>query len=331
MRRLLGAARAFEWLTTGRRLGADEARDWGLVSEVVADEELPERMHEVAALYAAMPTRAVWQTKRLLDAAESEAFAEQLELEATTQAEMTHTPDFAEGVKAFLEKREATFTGASAVWPHPIRLTRCGRPAALAAHGRAALAPRVAAPVRARRLDVCPRAGRARQLGDRARSRAPRRRALVVGRPVRPLPDARLRVRVPRRRPVPAVPWLGGDLSGRPRDRPAGSAAALEDAFPHRARDSGLRPHHRAAVRPARRRVPRRDLRALRGPVSARLPRPERVLPPVHGADVELPAAAHRPLPDAGKRHPATNTGGNPHDREPHDRSPDRPRSSTTT
>jgi len=123
VRRLLGAGRAFEWLTTGRRLGADEARDWGLVSEVVEDDELPERMHEVAALYASMPTRAVWQTKRLLDAAESTMFPEQLELEATTQAEMTRTPDFAEGVSAFLGKREATFTGAGAVWPHPIRLS----------------------------------------------------------------------------------------------------------------------------------------------------------------------------------------------------------------
>jgi 2-(1,2-epoxy-1,2-dihydrophenyl)acetyl-CoA isomerase len=123
VRRLLGAARAFEWLTTGRRLGADEARDWGLVSEVVEDDELPERMHEVAALYAGMPTRAVWQTKRLLDEAESATFAEQLELEATTQAEMTRTPDFTEGVAAFLGKREATFTGAPAVWPHPIRLS----------------------------------------------------------------------------------------------------------------------------------------------------------------------------------------------------------------
>ena len=123
VRRLLGAARAFEWLTTGRRLGADEARDWGLVSEVVEDEELPERMHEVAALYAAMPTRAVWQTKRLLDDAESTTFAEQLELEATTQAEMTRTPDFGEGVSAFLGKREAVFTGAAPVWPHPIRLS----------------------------------------------------------------------------------------------------------------------------------------------------------------------------------------------------------------
>ena len=123
VRRLLGAARAFEWLTTGRRLAADEARDWGLVSEVVEDDELAERMREVAALYAAMPTRAVWQTKRLLDAAESSTFPEQLELEAATQAEMTRTPDFAEGVAAFLGKREPAFTGAAPVWPHPIRLT----------------------------------------------------------------------------------------------------------------------------------------------------------------------------------------------------------------
>src|SRR5579884_2697779 len=71
VRRVLGTARAFEWLTTGRRLGADEARDWGVVSEVVADEEFADRTHEVAALFAAMPTRAVWQTKRLLDRAET--------------------------------------------------------------------------------------------------------------------------------------------------------------------------------------------------------------------------------------------------------------------
>jgi 2-(1,2-epoxy-1,2-dihydrophenyl)acetyl-CoA isomerase len=123
VRRLLGTARAFEWLTTGRRLGADEAREWGLVSEVVDDEELPERMHEVAALFAGMPTRAVWQTKRLLDEAETSTFAEQLELEAATQAELTRTPDFVEGVAAFLEKREAEFTGAAPSWPHPIRLS----------------------------------------------------------------------------------------------------------------------------------------------------------------------------------------------------------------
>jgi 2-(1,2-epoxy-1,2-dihydrophenyl)acetyl-CoA isomerase len=123
VRRLLGAARAFEWLTTGRRLGADEAREWGLVSEVVEDEELPERMHEVGLLYAAMPTRAVWQTKRLLDVAETSPFPDQLELEARAQADLTRTPDFHEGVAAFLAKRDAAFTGAPPSWPHPIRLS----------------------------------------------------------------------------------------------------------------------------------------------------------------------------------------------------------------
>jgi 2-(1,2-epoxy-1,2-dihydrophenyl)acetyl-CoA isomerase len=113
-RRLLGTARAFEWLTTGRRLSADEARDWGLVTEIVAADQLAERVQELAQLYAAMPTRAVWHTKRLLDAAETSSFAEQLELEAMTQAEMTQTPDFREGVAAFLEKREAVFTGGDA-------------------------------------------------------------------------------------------------------------------------------------------------------------------------------------------------------------------------
>ncbi len=122
LRRLLGFARAFEWLTTGRRLAAEEARAWGLVSEVVADEELPDRAREVAQLYAEMPTRAVWHTKRLLDAAETSTFAEQLELEATTQAGLTQTPDFREGVAAFLEKREARFTGLEPEPDHPIRL-----------------------------------------------------------------------------------------------------------------------------------------------------------------------------------------------------------------
>lgn len=112
VRRLLGTARAFEWLTTGRRLPAEEARTWGLVSEVVAADELVARAQEVGELYAAMPTRAVWQTKRLLDAAESTTFEEQLELEAVTQAEQTRTHDFPEGVAAFLAKRDPQFTGA---------------------------------------------------------------------------------------------------------------------------------------------------------------------------------------------------------------------------
>jgi enoyl-CoA hydratase/carnithine racemase len=121
-RRLLGAGRAFEWFTTGRRLDAREALDWGIVSEVVADDELAARAHEVAELFAAMPTRAVWETKRLLDVAETATFEDQLELEARSQAVLARTPDFREGVAAFLGKREAHFTGAATPRAHPVQL-----------------------------------------------------------------------------------------------------------------------------------------------------------------------------------------------------------------
>src|SRR5262249_15599221 len=75
----LGPGRAFEWLATGRQLSAAEALHWGLVSEVVPADELAARAAEVAALFAAMPTRAVWETKRLLDAAGSATLARQLD------------------------------------------------------------------------------------------------------------------------------------------------------------------------------------------------------------------------------------------------------------
>ena len=111
VRRLLGTARAFEWMTSGRRLSAAEALDWGLVSEVVADEKLAERAAERAAELAAMPTRGVGLTKRLFDSAENATLEEQLELEAQLQTAATQTADFREGVNAFLEKREPRFEG----------------------------------------------------------------------------------------------------------------------------------------------------------------------------------------------------------------------------
>lgn len=108
---LLGYARAFEWLTSGRKLTAAEAHGWGLVSEVVEDERLPARAGEVAGELAAMPTRGIAMTKRLLAHAGSLRLEEQLELEAQLQAAATQTEDFAEGVAAFLEKREPRFSG----------------------------------------------------------------------------------------------------------------------------------------------------------------------------------------------------------------------------
>ncbi len=109
--RLLGFARAFEWMVSNRRLDADQALALGLVSEVAAAEDFSPRVEELAAWYAALPTRGVAMTKQLFEHAYTATLEEQLELEAELQQAATGTEDFAEGVQAFLGKRPAAFRG----------------------------------------------------------------------------------------------------------------------------------------------------------------------------------------------------------------------------
>ena len=112
LHRLLGFARAFEWMTSNRRLTAAEALEWGLVSEVVPADDFAGRVAELAAWWAALPTKAVGGTKRLFEHAYDASLEEQLALEAELQQAATGTADFAEGVAAFLEKRPPLFSGA---------------------------------------------------------------------------------------------------------------------------------------------------------------------------------------------------------------------------
>ena len=160
------------------------------------------------------------------------AFEEQLELEATTQAELTRTSDFREGVAAFLEKRDASVHGRSrsSAAPGPPRRQR--RPQTLAADRRAALGARAAALARARR------SGRTLRCPSRSCNWFI---TLVRGRPsdgrarvdvaVHPLPGARQRLQSTssRTRIRRSAGWRG-TIPGRPRDRAAGAADALEDA-----------------------------------------------------------------------------------------------------
>lgn len=109
--RLLGFSRAFEWMVSNRRLSADEALIWGLVSEEVHAERFAKRTQELAAWYAALPTRAVAMTKQLFEHAYTASLEEQFALEAELQQAASETEDFREGVQAFLEKRVANFRG----------------------------------------------------------------------------------------------------------------------------------------------------------------------------------------------------------------------------
>ncbi|TAK34415.1 MAG: 2-(1,2-epoxy-1,2-dihydrophenyl)acetyl-CoA isomerase [Chloroflexota bacterium] len=110
--RIVGVEKALELMWTGEIIDADEAQRLGLVSKVVAHEELMPAAMGLAMRIAQGPSTAVELIKRVVyEGLEANNFALQLSYEAWAQSVCVQTDDFNEGVKAFLDKREPTFIG----------------------------------------------------------------------------------------------------------------------------------------------------------------------------------------------------------------------------
>jgi methylglutaconyl-CoA hydratase len=106
----IGDKRSRDLLLTGRLFDAEEARRLGLVNDVVPAEELAQRVEALAKVLIANSPQSLRATKRIM-AEQNKAWLDSA-IEAAIQAnvEARETADFAEGVRAFLEKRTAAWT-----------------------------------------------------------------------------------------------------------------------------------------------------------------------------------------------------------------------------
>jgi 2-(1,2-epoxy-1,2-dihydrophenyl)acetyl-CoA isomerase len=111
MPRKIGDRRARELMLTNRVLSAAEALDWGVVNQVVADDEVLSAATKLATKLANGPTQAFGQVKSLLDGSFDHSLETQMELEARAIAAMIDTADGQEGLHAFLHKRKPEFRG----------------------------------------------------------------------------------------------------------------------------------------------------------------------------------------------------------------------------
>ncbi|MCC7413972.1 MAG: enoyl-CoA hydratase/isomerase family protein [Gammaproteobacteria bacterium] len=109
--RLIGLRRTQELFFTNRRLSAEEALAWGLVTEVVADDELMSRARTLAESFAGGATRAYGEVKRLLAQTFGNGMETQLELETRSMAAMARSHDGVEGISAFTARRRPQFRG----------------------------------------------------------------------------------------------------------------------------------------------------------------------------------------------------------------------------
>lgn len=109
--RLVGDARARALAMLAEPITAEQAAAWGMIWRVVEDAQVLVEAENMAAHFATQPTVGLALMKQAFNASAGNTLNQQLDLERDLQGEAGRTPDFAEGVRAFMEKRPAKFTG----------------------------------------------------------------------------------------------------------------------------------------------------------------------------------------------------------------------------
>lgn len=109
--RLIGMRKTLDLAMTNRVVAAQEAKEIGLVTQIVPDKELAAKVDELADQMAAKPTLALAKTREMLHRSWYGTMESQLDIERRTMTDMCSTHDGVEGIRAFIEKRKADFQG----------------------------------------------------------------------------------------------------------------------------------------------------------------------------------------------------------------------------
>lgn len=109
--RLVGHARAMALSMLGDKISAEQAQSWGMIWQVIDDEQLKPEALSLAKRLATQPTKGLALIKRAIQSSWDNSFDEQLDLERDLQTLAGRTEDYRAGVKAFMEKRQPEFKG----------------------------------------------------------------------------------------------------------------------------------------------------------------------------------------------------------------------------
>lgn len=110
--RHVGLSRAAQLFFTGEVIDADTALEWGLISEVVSEDQLMARAHQIADKISQQPPQALRMTKKMMRDALTTTFDNTMEISAALQVTLQNTDDHMEAVNAFFEKRKPVFKGS---------------------------------------------------------------------------------------------------------------------------------------------------------------------------------------------------------------------------